>query len=150
MPRLGAIKLTLDWPAYFRQFSETHMGTPVIYHGRQLFQDGWMYSASDYAGPEWPPPDDPMELKELIKAYWLIRVRKTRQVYKSLKENLDNLQAMQRARGVPLQAIVVYTDSENKRKTDRVPVDYAMLRQELAFVAQELLDSTDKLREALT
>ena len=65
-------EVILDWREYYLAFRQEH-GDPVQYMGRLLFADGWRYSALDYAGPEWPPPEDEANLRGLKIAYWRLR-----------------------------------------------------------------------------
>lgn len=69
-----APRVIIDWQEYFRRFCEVHGKFPLMYKGRLLFPDGWTYSATDHAGPEWPPPDDEGRRNELRRNYWKLRL----------------------------------------------------------------------------
>lgn len=98
----------LDWPAYFRVFCEAHgtdgePGWPVYYRGQLLFADGWRYSSTDHSGPEWPPPDDPGQLKELLTFYWKRRLAIVESERVKVATQLINQEQAQRGRNQPLQ-----------------------------------------------
>lgn len=66
----------VDWREYFRRFCQAHGGAahpPFMKSGRLWFFDGWGYSATDWAGPEYPPPADKDELTRVKRIYWKLR-----------------------------------------------------------------------------
>jgi hypothetical protein len=105
--------IKLNWKAYYKAFVEVH-GEPLIYGGRQLFPDGWGYSLSDYAGPEWPPPTEPLELAKLQICYWKRRLAIAMLERRNRQADLDNLVQMQAARPIPLVHTVTLRDDEGR------------------------------------
>lgn len=144
--RIG--RVTLDWREYFRVFSEAHGGNPVIWKGRQLWQDGWQYSATDYAGPEWPAPTDKAELKLLQRAYWSERKKIVEEQLKEVRQELDRLKQAQCGRSVPLQQIVISTDAEGNRTASRDHLDLGPLVEREDWLAKDVVDCRVRL-EAL-
>lgn len=143
-----AASVTLDWKAYFKAFEEEHGKNPVVFEGRLLFSDGWTYSASDHAGPEWPPPADEAELRRLQVAYW----RKRKQIVSSelvrLRHDIDGLRHMQSVKSIPLRQVVRYFDSDaKKRVTERQQLDLAGLESRLRWLEADAADCEAKLTE---
>lgn len=97
--------LQLDWKAYYDRFDAAHGGHPLSFKGRLLWRDGWTYSSTDHAGPEWKPPEDPKELKVLQTTYWMARRSLIRDEVRRLEDDLRNLRETQRAKSVPLQVV---------------------------------------------
>lgn len=142
-PVARPVSVRLDWRAYFREFSALHGGDPVIYKGRLLFADGWTYSASDYQGPEWPPPDDPKALANLQRWYWGRRRTIVRHELFTLRESLLSLETAQRNRSAPLQQIVtVKVWNEGLGRDANVwqakNVDLEGMRGRLAWLEEDL------------
>lgn len=104
------VLVRLDWRAYYREFALAHGGYPVVHKGRQLFADGWRYSLTDHAGPEWPPPDDPKELLQLRLAYWRRRLTISANAAEVLGRKLRAMEDVQRAKDLPLQQIAASLD----------------------------------------
>lgn len=95
----------LDWRAYFAKFCDLHGGranSPVEHNGKLLFMDGWTYSNIDHAGPEWPPPDDPTELRLLQIAYWQRRKVIVRSLAQRTRETIEKFQQLTAGRSAPL------------------------------------------------
>lgn len=138
----------LDWRAYFKEFCELHGRDPVSYRGRLLFPDGWTYSSSDYAGPEWPPPDDPAELLAVQSSYWRRRRGIVRRERDELRLAVQSLAEMQRCKSVPLQQVVQMRDSEtNQRVTSRKPLDLDGLKARLAWLEEDVAECDRHLAE---
>lgn len=93
----------LDWPAYFDQFCREHGNWYVQYGDMLLFQDGWMHSSVDYAGPEFPPPTDSKKLNELLTFYWTRRLEIITAEHDALKKHIESLAHLQAAKNVKLQ-----------------------------------------------
>lgn len=60
----------IDWRQYFLDFCEVHGKVPMELDGKLVFSDGWSYSCNDHRGPEYPPPEEPKELQQLLLRYW--------------------------------------------------------------------------------
>lgn len=101
-PQVPKTELRLDWREYFKKFVEAH-GEPVEWQGRLLFRDGWGYSSTQYQGPEYPPSEDPANLRTLKTTYWeLLRERLDREI-RHLTGQIKMLTDWQNARSMPLQ-----------------------------------------------
>lgn len=114
-PALPQLRLQLDWKAYYKRFSELHGGYPIVYKGRQLFHDGWGYSTTDYAGPEYPPPKDPVELVKLQKVYWYTRWNRAKNELLMLEQRYSALKGLQSDKSAPLQQVVTIQNEETKK-----------------------------------
>lgn len=114
---MEAIKVKLDWTAYLREFEAVH-GEPVVYRGRLLYRDGWTYSMSDTAGPEWPPPKEREKLLELKKAYWNLRQNQAKSRLIDVEWQLNGLEELQRAKSVRLQVIGKIWDEKLERNVN--------------------------------
>ena len=129
----------LDWVAYFRKFCEAH-GEPVQYKGRLLFQDGWTYSKTNPAGPEWPPPEDEQEFVRLVRAYWLIKLRFLETESKQLDNYIRALSSMSDFKSVPLQQITLLRDAKDKKVKRTVSdLDLQMMKGRLADIDAQRL-----------
>lgn len=137
----------LDWVGYFRAFSDAHGGSPLLHQGRLLFPDGWRYSSSDHAGPEWPPPEDRDARRGLLLAYWTRRKGIVHAEHLRLKDDLEHLRGMQALRRVPLH-VVRRERTEDGWKTVSEPMDLAPLEGRLAWLADDLVEC-DKVLAAL-
>lgn len=138
-------KIVLDWKAYYEIFEQLH-GTPVRFNGRLLYHDGWQHSATDYAGPEWAPPDDPKELKTLIRAYYRRRLPQLKEEYDILRNQINSIREMQTMMSVPLQQRVRYFDEDrggylSKSET----VDITPLEQRLQNLEEEVRECESRL-----
>jgi len=102
-PQTKPLSIRVDWKAYFRAFCQEH-GHPIEIGGRLLFPDGWMYSATDYKGPEWPPEDSD-RAKALRRVYWKRRRRSIRQELMELKTTLQDLETMNQVKSAPLYVV---------------------------------------------
>ena len=135
----------LDWAAYFRKFCELH-GEPVAYRGRLLFRDGYTYSASDYAGPEWAPPSDPAELAALQRAYWQLRLKMVEVELARTKAHVTAVFEAQAVRGAPLQVRVSYVDDDGKRREESADVDRQALVERMKWLTSDAIDCERELR----
>lgn len=94
----GHAGVEIDWPRYFRDFCAAHGGNPVAVGGKDsvilLFADGWTHSATDHAGPEWPPPDDPEQLRKLKLLYWQTRRQMVSSELTALERALRGLEQL--------------------------------------------------------
>lgn len=110
---LPPLRIRVDWKAYWKAFSEFHGGNPVEWEGRLLFEDGWMYSATSYRGPEFPPPPtekdgkpDPKGIADLLvlkKIYWRRRKTIVQAALNQVADVIEQFEQDQRVRKVPLQ-----------------------------------------------
>ena len=140
--------IKLDWPAYWREFKRVH-GDPVVHGGRCIFADGWAYSMTSYAGPEWMPPEDPRELLAIKRAYWTVRLRVVQEEHARLEADLRALEDMQRCRSVPLQVTAREAD-EDGGKSWAVTKDLDVKRTRegrLAWLSEDVKECRKKLAE---
>lgn len=114
----------MNWRDYWNRFRETH-GDPVPYKGRLLFADGWMYSATDYRGPEWAPPEDEGELRKLQLHYWLVRRRIVDLEHRQLWTVIKQIKETRASRSAPVRAetTTFAADDQGKMKMTRQEVD---------------------------
>lgn len=137
-------KVELDWKAYFIVFCEKH-GEPVKYKGRLLFRDGWGYSASEYEGPEFPPPASLMELDVLTEKYWTIRQKELGKLITALLHEKDQLHKFQSQRDVPIQRVTSVMEDGKKRRGYQA-VDLRMLDQKIEWVEADLIECDEQLQ----
>lgn len=136
--------MTYDWAAYFKKFCEVH-GEPVPFRGRLLFRDGFMYSASDYSGPEWFP--DAAEVEELARQYWSIRLKIVRAKAVELTAEAKNLVSDQYGRSVPLQTRSSYVDDDGKRIHIAADVDRAAVVERIKWLVEDAKECEQMLAE---
>lgn len=144
---LFAQQVQLDWPAYWAKFLAAH-GDPVPHKGRLLFADGWQYSATDHAGPEWPPPEDETSLRQLQAAYWQER----RAIVAAEKEQLGNtltqLRNLQVGKSIPLQTRRGWWDAEaGKAASATGDLDFGEMEGRLAWLAEDVERCSKQLRQ---
>lgn len=147
-PQYPQLKVKLDWRNYYFRFSELHGGTPIIYKGRQLFQDGWGYSLEDYAGPEYPPPEDAKELRKLQIIYWYTRWNRAKNELNFVQSRASDLKNLQSAKSAPLQHVVVGEDEEGKKTRHVADYDPRMF-DHVIKILQSDVDEADKHLQAL-
>lgn len=151
-PESPKLKVNLSWKAYYKVFSEKHGGVPILYKGRQYFRDGWSYSATDYAGPEWPPPSDPKELLTLQRVYWYTLHNRCRNELLILRRQFDHLKGLQEEKDVPLQMIVEERQEGEQgkpAKTIRHAVNWSpkLFEHLIIILEREVEESDTKLKE---
>lgn len=137
----------IDWPAYYEDFCHEHHD-PVEYGGRLLFEDGWTYSAFDYAGPEWPPPEDEGKLKGLKIRYWSLRKKIVVAEVQSLQTRLRAVDGLQSGKSLPLP--LKYDDSEQRGiagVVDWKDLDITAHHERLGALRQDVKDCDNHLRE---
>lgn len=131
----------LDWYAYYQKFLELH-GEPVVYGSLQLFEDGYRYGMA-YEGPEYPPPENPKELKVLKAAYLKLRMQEVDAQREILRPQLETLRITATNRGAPLMHIVV--DSDGKRRAVELNLDQQ--KERLQYLDADYLESQMKLEQ---
>lgn len=136
-----SVKIKLDWRAYYLKFKELH-GDPVEYAGRLLFPDAWMYSKTDYSGPEWAPPASAKWRHRLQYRYWAKRRLIVTQELVTLKEELLHVTSHQQRCSAPLQQSIVYTteDDEGRKKMVRATGDVELtgLRERISWLEADI------------
>jgi len=142
------VTVELDWDTYFKEFCNFH-GDPIRHRGRLLFPDGWTYSMTDKAGPEWPPPTDPEELRSLLYKYWLVRLRMVKEEYHWLHRMVYDLEEAQRRHSLPLQQVLVsYNEEDGLYHRSVKPLELKDFQEgRLEWLAQDVKDCEAKLRE---
>lgn len=140
---LRKLGIRIDWRATFMEFCQVHGGLPVRFEGRLLFADGWQHGM-DYRGPEYPPPKDPVRLRNLQLAY-------QRGKRLALKREIDWLEGIvgtfdeaQRLRSAPIQRAVRLDerDAMGNQKWTTEPV-----RDAVGFLRDRLIGTRHDLRE---
>ena len=148
-------QIELNWQAYFHAFNKLHGDNPIEFEGRLLWQDGYMYSKSDYLGPEWPPPRNRKELLRLKSAYWTRRRKIVDDERIKLKAEIDQLLLTQRARSAPLQQTVTIPVENTEDGTTRYAyrnqdVDVKVLIERLNWLTEDVLLCDNQLRNIVT
>jgi len=144
---LGYLRVDLDWEAYYVAFKEIH-GDPVKYGEKLLFADGWMYSSTDPAGPEYRPPDDIVELRALQLRYWTERRRTVVSERNYLRNLTHSLEALQKEKSAPLQRRVVTVNEDGKMVDSVVPLDIESIRMtRLLWLEGDVEECEKKLKE---
>lgn len=148
-----SLQVHLDWKGYYKQFEEKH-GEPVQLLDRDgkplrlLFADGWTYSCTDYAGPEWPPPKNEQDRARLIAEYYKIKFGLVRNEYIDLCRLISYLRDLQSAKDVPLQQIASYFDDEqNKRVIGRFEVELTPLIERREWLRKAISECEQRLTE---
>jgi hypothetical protein len=131
-------KVRLDWPAYFEDFCEQHGKFYVEFRGRLLFEDGWQYSATDYAGPEWPPLEDSKQLLVLQRQYWKLRLRQSLELAFKARVVAKGIENLQRAKSGTLQ---------ERRGKKVAPVDVEALEGRKQWLEDDVELCKEKLTE---
>lgn len=148
---LPVTTVNLDWRAYFNRFSRAHGGDPVQYRNRLLFRDGWTYSATDYGGPEWAPPEDLDEKRLFIVAYWTRRRQIVLFERDQLAITLRELRHAQELKSVPLQQAIRYealnVDGKPTMATAVGDIDFEALQGRLDWLTLDMDQCNQKLRE---
>lgn len=138
-------KIVLDWKAYYEVFEQIH-GTPVKFNGRFLYRDGWTHSMTDYAGPEWAPPDDEKEKALLIRAYYRRRVPQLREERDILKNQVLSIKEMQSHLSAPLQQRVrYYSEERGSYVIDNATVDTEPLEARIRNLEEEIRECESRL-----
>lgn len=140
-------RVSLDWAAYWDAFQQAHGGNPIPFKGRFLFADGWTYGTKSHSGPEWPPPDDPVELRELQRAYWAARRGIVDAERHELSQRIEHLIEMQSVRTVPLQQAVRIRNEDGSVETIRGPLDLDAMLSRLGFLEDDVKFCDSKLEE---
>jgi hypothetical protein len=140
----------VDWRLYFHDFCEAHGKFPMELDGKLVFPDGWSYSATDYMGPEWPPPADPREKFSLLLRYWKrrllaldIELRKARIAH----ETAERLVATRSA------TITVYSQTRDpetgKVVTTHSALDLAAYRDRVEWLERDTELATEQLKQCI-
>lgn len=136
----GALpRVEIDWRRYFEDFCAAHGRFPLFWSGRLLFSDGWAYGATDHAGPEWPPPADPVERGRLRRLYWRLRrlaVARDLPAARLRVEQIEQLLATHSV--VPQQRSVFYDEDKEGYRVHHQPVDLESARQRVAWLEADL------------
>lgn len=147
IPSTGPIpqRITLDWRAYFISFCDRH-GEPVEWKGRLLFDDGWTYALTDYAGPEWGPPSDPGELDQTVTHYWIIKKGKLDRLLAKLIHDFDMLKKTISMHSLPLQQTVKVSEGVGTQQKT-VPLNLDGLEARIEWVREDLYKCDERLQE---
>lgn len=128
-----------DWKAYFINFCAINGGDPIEYNGRWLFRTGWTYAFKDHKGPEWPPPEDPKELRKLQVYYWNQREKQLVNIRKKLVTRYHSLKQFSKIKSIPLQVKTkVWNDFEERYVYDSVELNFRDLENEIRMITNEI------------
>lgn len=137
--------IRLDWRAYFIEFCNVH-GEPEFHDHRLIFRDGWSYSSTDYAGPEFPPPSTLNELDSVVLRYWVLRRGRLDKLLQKLQHELKTLQDTQSHHSLPLQQSEL-VESESGRKREYRPLSTGGLETKIGWVQDDLRECEERLKE---
>ena len=140
------MNIELNWKAYFKEFTQIHGGDPVTYAGRLLFRDGWTYSATDYVGPEWPPPAEP-KLGYLKWQYWNIRRQAVKQELEERKNIYESLIEMQKTKSATLQQVIITYDDKGKPKRESGSLDLTNLKARIDILEMAWIECLTELEK---
>ena len=146
---IPSLQIKLDWKAYFRIFCDTHGGFPMPDRGRLLFPDGWTYSNTDYAGPEWPPSENEEERLKVVIRYWVLRKKLVREEYSLRVSILESLVSTVATHSCPLQRTTQgFMESDSGERIpisnsssldlDAIQIDVEQVHQDLVLCDREL------------
>lgn len=145
--------IEIDWEQYFQDFCEKHGKYPIMYKGTYLFPDGWRYSSTDFAGPEWQPPMDEKELAELKLYYYNRRYNIIEQELAATQITLENITNLQRVKDVPLkQRILVHDEESGLVRSEVRTIDTLMIEKRIKWLVEdknECWRMIDKLRNTI-
>jgi len=144
-PQFPQLKVKLDWKNYYFKFSEQHGGNPVVYKEVQLFCDGWRYSLTDYAGPEYPPPEDKKELRKLQLVYWYTRWNRAKNELNFVEQKAVMLRNLQSTKDGQLQHIVTSEDENGKKLRESVDYNPHLFDHVIRFLKNEVEDANKHL-----
>ncbi len=139
-------QLQLDWRAYFLGFCEAH-GDPLPFEGRLLFPDGWTYSDRRYEGPEWPPPEDPVELKRITLWYWKLRKMTVSGELAKVREMVNWVKQNQQGRGARLQYRAWIEGEQGQGRFEAKDLDPLALELRQRFLEDDLAECESKMKE---
>ena len=150
----STVGIELDWHAYFVNFSSQHGGDPVEHGGRLLFRDAWQYSATDYAGPEYPPLESEQYRGELVRTYWTLRKDIVSEELYQLEYRVRGLRDLQSNKSLPIhQVFAPYWDEDKRVMVDETidPVDWNILESRLRWLRDDVdlcCQELERLKEA--
>ena len=137
-------RITLDWFAYYERFKAEH-GNPVEYKGKLLFSDGWTYSLTDYGAPEWPPPKNLMELQNLQREYWKIRLEVVQKELLVLTKTLEDLRILQELKNVPLQGRVATWDDSKRIRGELGDLELGDFEKRVKWLRDDVIECEEHL-----
>lgn len=134
-----SIYIEIDWQQYYEDFCEAHGKYPILHNSRLLFPDGWTYSIDDYAGPEWPPPDNPVELARLRLIYYQRRLDIVQEELRNMTTILHNIEDLQRVKSVQLkQTIATFDEATNNIKSETVPISTVLVKKRIEWLSKDV------------
>lgn len=140
------VDFQIDWPEYFKEFCRLH-GDPVQARGRLLFADGWMYSATDYAGPEYPPPEEPDKLLDLRREYWEEALKLRKQMHQQMFRVYEGAENVVNSRSAIVSRVAYREDENGKRRRVAEPIDLVELKEIVESLAADVKTCEQELEE---
>jgi hypothetical protein len=137
-----------DWTKYRDNFDFNHGQDPVIFgENRVLYRDGWMYSLSNVAGPEWPPENE-IQKKELQEIYWLARKSASQNELGWLRKQLRGLSNFQDCKSGKLQVYTYrFNEETGERRRETIDLDLDSVQARIDWVTSDLESSEKELKE---
>ena len=135
--------IELDWMEYWKEYQRQH-GEPVVFRGRFLFEDGRTY-AMDPTGPEWLPPEDPVENLEFRTYYAKERLRMVLHDEKLIESYVRGIEQLQKSKSVTLQQKSRYKNHEDRWVNESGPVDLSDLKGRLLWLKNDIMDCEKRL-----
>lgn len=132
-------RVRIDWEDYFKCFCEKHGRFPLLWANKLLFPDAWTYSATDHAGPEWPPPEDEVERIKLKRIYWKLRLNAVRRDLPETKERVRQLTELLAVRDLtPRQRVTTVDEDTGKVNIELTDIDVGAAAMRLRWLEQDL------------
>lgn len=138
----------LDWRAYFHRFCADHGGNPIEIGGRLVLPDGWAYSCTDYRGPEWPPPTNPVAKTALLIAYWTERAGIVRDELKLLRITRKSMLDQMVARSSPMiKRVKRFDEAKGKNVAANEELSLDSVDARIGWLEADLEHSAEQLEE---
>ena len=134
-PIVKQLRFRFDWKAYWEGFKAIH-GEPMPFGARLLFPDGWMYSSTDYRGPEWAPGEDEVRLRRL---YCMARRREIKRQLRDTAEFLRELSTFASTKSAPLMQVGPVCIEDGKPVREAVKVNLQALQDRVHWLESELV-----------
>ena len=139
-------EVELDWAEYFRGFCRIH-GDPLTLDGRLVFPDGWSYSCTSHAGPEYPPPANPLDRALLQRTYWTLRKRINQVEAEELRKDVEALARLDAAKSAPLVQFYPFQGEDGKWKMGSRVVDLNAFLGRLRWLEDDVRLAEDELKK---
>lgn len=143
MDYYSPVRPELDWDAYFELFMQKHGKAVPFGENRWLFKDGWSYSMLDTAGPEYPPPQDEYQLRELKRIWRDTYLQMLEFQLTELSRIIFDLEELQSVRSIPLQVGMLVIDEDNEYTEVNHPLNLDGLKARAEQIRQEIKETRE-------